>query len=369
MKRYLHDQVVADLAHKMVFVGGPRQVGKTTMAKAIEAGAGGYLNWDIPEQRKRILRRTLPDAPLWVFDEIHKYRRWRNYLKGVFDQFSDDQRILVTGSARLDLYRFGGDSLQGRYYYLRLHPLSFFELGGRSQQDLEALFRLGGFPEPFLAGSEKRARRWSNHYRDRLIRDEIASLENLRDLGLLEELMLALPERVGSPLSVNGLREDLQLNHQTVSRWLDIFERTYAIFRLLPFGAPRLRAVKKERKHYHMDWTVIDDEGARFENLMAAQLLKWTHYLCDTDGRQVQLCYFRDHDRREVDFVLAEKKKPIMLVECKLSAGPPTRGLRYLAQRFPKAEAYQVHYEPTAARVSKEGIRLWPATKFLLQLI
>ena len=353
----------------MVFVGGPRQVGKTTIAKEIEGGRGGYLSWDVPSHRKAVLRRSLPDAPLLVFDEIHKYRRWRNYLKGVFDELGDRRQILVTGSARLDLYRFGGDSLQGRYFYLRLHPLSFAEIGGTTQGDLEQLFRLGGFPEPFLGGSETGARRWSNHYRDRLVREDIASLENVRDLGSMENLLLALPERVAAPLSINALREELELNHQTVSRWLDIYEKMYAIFRLMPFGAPTLRAVKKERKHYHMDWTLVDDAGPRFENLVACHLLKWVHYAVDTEGRQVELRYFRDHDRREVDFVIEEKRRPIVLVECKLSAGPTSPSLRYLAARFPKARAYQVHYHAAPARETREGVALWPATRFLKGLV
>lgn len=180
---------------------------------------------------------------------------------------------------------------------------------------------LGGFPEPFLGGSATRARRWAIEYRSRLIRDEVTSLESVRDLGAMEQLMLALPERVGSPLSRNALREDLDLNHQTVSRWLDIFERLYAIFRLAPFGAPRLRAVKKEQKHYHIDWSIVPDEGARFENLVASHLLKWVHFQHDTLGRELELRYFRDVDGREVDFVVVEGREPILLVEATLVRG------------------------------------------------
>jgi uncharacterized protein len=369
MRRYLQGQVEDDLREKMVLLGGPRQVGKTTLAKALLPDHVGYLNWDIPAHRARILRRELPDVSRWVFDELHKNRRWRNFLKGVYDEFHPDRQILVTGSARLDFYRFGGDSLQGRYHYLRLHPLSLAEVGTPTADTVESLHALGGFPEPFLRGSVARARRWSAEYRDRLIREEVTSLESIRDLGAMEELMLALPERVGSPLSRNALREDLQLNHQTVTRWLDIFERLYAIFRLPPFGAPRLRAVKQEQKHYHYDWSVVPDEGPRFENLVASHLLKWVHFQFDTDGRALELRYFRDVDGREVDFVVVERRRPILMVEAKLTAGPVSPSLRYLKLRFPDTPAYQIHLRGTQESVTPEHIHLWAAPRFLSTLV
>jgi hypothetical protein len=369
MRRYLQSQVESDLEEKMVFVGGPRQVGKTTLARAVLPAAEGYLNWDIPAHRERILRRELPDTDAWVLDELHKYRRWRGFLKGLYDEFSAERRILVTGSARLDLYRFGGDSLQGRYHYLRLHPLSLAELATDTANDVEALLTLGGFPEPFLRGSAAHARRWSAEYRSRLIQGDVTSLESVHDLGMMERLMLALPERVGSPLSRNALREDLELNHQTVTRWLDIFERLYAIFRLPPFGAPRIRAVKKEQKHYHFDWSVVPDEGPRFENMVASHLLKWVHFQFDTTGRELELRYFRDVDGREVDFVVVERRKPVLLVEAKLAASPVSPSLRYLKQRFPAAEAYQVHLRGGSDSVTTDKIRVWRAARFLRTLV
>src|SRR5690606_40041951 len=173
---------------------------------------------------------AFPRSKLWVFDEIHKYRRWRNYLKGVYDGREPGQQILVTGSARLDFYRFGGDSLQGRYHDLRLHPLSVAELGLQSDKDLRSLLTLGGFPAPFLGGSEREARRWSNEYRTRLVREDLVSLEQVQDLGSIELLMTRLPESVGSPLSVNSLSEQLQVSFKTVAKWIAILERLYAVF-------------------------------------------------------------------------------------------------------------------------------------------
>ena len=368
-RRYLLSQVQSDLRRKMVFVAGPRQVGKTTLARSLPGAAAGYLNWDIAVQRERILRRELPAGKLWIFDEIHKYRSWRGFLKGVFDGRPRGQRILVTGSARLDYYRYRGDSLQGRYHMLRLHPFSAAELGLKKTGELTQLLTLGGFPEPFLAGSQAHARRWSREYRQRLVREEVASLERIVDLGNLELLILRLPELVGSPLSINALREDLQVSHKAVANWLDVLERLYALFRLSPFGAPQIRAVKKERKHYHFDWSVVVDDGPRFENLVASHLLKWVHHQQDVLGRDLDLRYFRDTDGREVDFVVVERKRPVLLVECKWTDAPPDRSLRYLSARFPEAQAWQLSAIGTKDYQTPEGIRVAPALSLLGDLV
>lgn len=367
-QRYLHAQVAEDLQAKMVFVGGPRQVGKTSLARALLPSPACELNYDVAAHREAILRRELPPHDFWFFDEIHKYRGWRNYLKGLVDQHGRTRRILVTGSARLDLYRYGGDSLQGRYFYLRLHPFSVAELGGHADS-VAALLALGGFPEPFLSGSERYARRWAMAYRERLLREEVSTLESVTDLGRLELLALALPERVGSPLSLNALREDLQVSHQTVARWADMLERVYGIFRIAPFGAPKLRAVKKERKHYHYDWSVVPEPGARFENLVASHLLKWVEFQIDSQGRELELRYFRDIDRREVDFVVTERRRPIAFVECKLGDDAVAPGLRYLKARFPDVIAWQVSAHGTRDFLSAEGVRVAPAATLLRELV
>jgi predicted AAA+ superfamily ATPase len=367
--RYLLPQVRRDLLRKMVFVGGPRQVGKTTLARSLPGAASGYLNWDDAMHRDRILRRELPPGRLWIFDEIHKYRSWRGYLKGLYDVRRPGQRILVTGSARLDLYRFGGDSLQGRYHFLRLHPFSAAELGLRTHADLRQLLTLGGFPEPFLGGSEVEARRWSREYRSRLVQEDVASLERVQDLGNLELLALRLPDLVGSPLSINALREDLQVSHKTVAGWLKVLERLYAVFRLPPFGAPRIRAVKKEQKHYHFDWSLVPGEPARFENLVGSHLLKWVHFEQDARGRDLELRYFRDTDGREVDFVVVEARQPILMVECKWADAEVDRGLRYLKARFAKADAWQLSAAGKKDYRTPEGIRIAPALELLRTLV
>jgi len=213
------------------------------------------------------------------------------------------------------------------------------------------------------------ARRWSREYRTRLIREDVTSLERIIDLGHLELLMLRLPELVGSPLSINSLREDLQVSHRAVAGWLSALERLYAIFRLPPFGAPKIRAVKKEQKHYHVDWSIVPADAARFENLVASHLLKWVHFQQDTLGRDVELRYFRDTDGREVDLVVVERRAPVLMVECKWSDAEVDRSLRYLKVRFPAAEAWQVSATGTKDFVNPDGIRVAPALTLLNGLV
>ena len=232
-----------------------------------------YLNWDVDEHQARILKHELPSQDLWVFDELHKYDQWTNYLKGLFDSRKADQRIMVTRSARLEAFRRGGDSLQGRYLHLRLHPFSFQELGLSTFEEMETLILLGGFPEPWLSGSEVESRRWSNNYCMQFGED-IRALENVHYLGQLQKTMVFLPERVGSLLSVDSLREELRVSHSAITAWLNIMERLFYIFRLSPLVVSATKSLRKAQKHYHFDWTLVPSEAARFENFIASHLLK-----------------------------------------------------------------------------------------------
>lgn len=367
--RYLKRQILKDIKKKMVFVAGPRQVGKTTLAQSLIPSPKQYLNWDDDSDRDKILKKEFPKKNgILIFDEIHKYQGWRNYLKGTYDKLKNKYHILVTGSAKLDVYRFGGDSLQGRYHFLRMHPLSLAELSD-DQKTLMDLFQYGGFPEPFFSKNKIDAKRWSLNYRTRLIREDIVSLEQVNDLGRLELLFMRLPDLVGSPLSINALREDLQVHHATVSKWLDIFEKNYGIFRLAPFGSPLIKAVKKEQKHYHYDWTLIENKGNRFENLVASHLLKWVHWNYDTKGENWELRYFRDETGREVDFVLTDNAKPILFIECKFSDDPVSKSLEYLKTKFPEVEAFQISLKGKKDYINKNGIRVCPARELLKRWI
>jgi predicted AAA+ superfamily ATPase len=364
MQRYLKNDILTDLTKKMVFLAGPRQVGKTTLSKNLLKNFD-YMNWDIDRDRSRILEKEFKNSELWIFDEIHKYKTWRNYLKGIFDQYKGERKILVTGSAKLDILRRGGDSLQGRYHFLRLHPLSIKELKGNNQSDLKELFELGGFPEPFFSSSKTEAKRWTREYRQTLVRQEIATNEMIQDLGNLELMVGRLPELVGSPLSINSLREDLQISHKTVSKWIDALERLYGLYRIPPFGQKIIKAVKKEQKMYLYDWNAIKDPSIRFENMVANHLLKWVHFEQDTQGRDLELRYFRDTDRREVDFVITEDNAPIQFIECKFSDSAISDHLIYLKSKWPKVSSYQIYFEGKKDFLDANGIRCMSALKFL----
>jgi uncharacterized protein len=369
LKRYLQDQVKKDLKKKMVFISGPRQVGKTTLAKSLITDDASYLNWDIPAHRESILKRELPLTDLWCFDEIHKYSSWRDYLKGVYDEFYNNHQIMVTGSARLDMLRKSGDSLQGRYHHLRLHPLSTKELNISEEKDFLELLELGGFPEPYFSKSAIEAKRWSLNYRSLLVNQESPAIETISDLSKLELLSLRLPELVGSPLSLNALRQDLQIAHKTITRWVNILENIYMIYRIAPFGSPLIRAVKKEQKHYHFDWSLVPDMPARFENMIGSHLLKWVHFQRDVYGEEMELRYFRDTDKREVDFCVTKNLKAQIFVECKWRDSSTSSHLHYLQKKIPEAKYYQVSATGKKLFVNKQNIIHMPAVKFLQQFV
>lgn len=375
ISRYVEQAITTDIKRKMVFIGGPRQSGKTTLAKHLCRQWGfdtgeRYLNWDSARDREHFMQERFPTEPgALILDEIHKYSRWRQVVKGLFDTRGDKLQIMVTGSARLDYYRRGGDSLQGRYHFHRLLPLSCAELGESTMSTIWDLLHYGGFPEPFLLQSEKETHRWSREYRSRVVQGDLADLENVKDVSIIENMVLRLPDLVGSPLSLNGLREDLQVSHQSISRWMQMLENLYMVFRIYPFGAPKIRAVKKESKHYHLDWTVVSDMGSRFENLVACHLLKWIFFLQDTEGRNTELRYFRDIDKREVDFVIVENGVPLHFIECKSSGKTQSPSLRYLKVRFPDVAATQVTLETDIDVTTKDGIRICSADRFLEILV
>ena len=343
--RYLKTHIVKDLLEKMVFIGGPRQVGKTTLAKQIIKKKISYLNWDNVEHRHSIIRNQLPNhLNELIFDEIHKFKKWRSFIKGFYDTYGDKIKIIVTGSAKLDHFKKGGDSLFGRYHYFRLHPLSLRELNKKAKAaEVESLLQLGGFPEPLLKGSKTSYRRWSLERLHRVVYTDINDLENIREITSIDLLMHTLKERAASILSIESLREDLQVSHNTVSRWLDILETLYVCYRISPFNSSKIRAVKKEQKLYLWDWAQAESSGAKFENLVASQLLKYCHFIEDTEGYKMELQYLRDRDGREVDFVVIKDKKPLFAVECKSSDYNLSKNIKYFKERTSIPEFYQVH--------------------------
>jgi predicted AAA+ superfamily ATPase len=387
-KRYLTDFVVEDLQQKMVFVGGARQVGKTTFARSLVAPAFehvSYLSWDRREDRRQIMGGEFPGMPgLVIFDEIHKYRKWKAHIKGLYDTLADRYRFLVTGSSRLDVYRRGGDSLQGRYHYYRLHPFSLAELIGRtgspgimeeipvSDEDhagtIDALNRFGGFPEPHLRGSDRFLRRWHNEKTERLFREDINEIEQIRDLGSMKLLSDLLPDRVGSLLSINAMREDLEVSHRAVSRWLDVLEACYYHIRIQPYARRAVRSIRKEPKLYLWDWSEVRDAGRRFENMIASHLLKLVHFLYDHDGYKAALHFLRNVDRKEVDFLVTVDNKPWFAVEAKASDKEASRSLLYYREKLSIPFAYQVITLPGVDLFTR-GVRIVSAGRFLAGLI
>ena len=367
--RYLSSFIRQDLQNKMVFLSGPRQVGKTTLALHLLQGDEShpaYFNWDHIEDQRRLLNFEFPPGQkLLVFDEIHKYIRWRNWLKGLYDKTRSRRQYLVTGSGRLDLYRRGGDALTGRYHFYQLHPFSLREVDESCHPDtLESLLRYGGFPEPFLAQSETAVRRWQMERKHQVLRDDLRDLEKVDAVVLVSLLADRLPDLVGSPISVNALREDLQVAHRTVQNWLNILEKLFVLFRIAPFGSPKIRAIKKAAKAYLWDWSIVPEPGPRFENFVACQLLKYCHFMENTAGYPMELRYIRDTDAREVDFVVLKEGKPQFAVECQLKDTSVPSALHYFANRLEIEQYYLVHRRTKDYEHATSPLRVLPFHKF-----
>lgn len=402
--RYLKAALKEHLSQyrQMIFLVGPRQVGKTTLAKQFlkpVQEAFNYFNWDIVSQRKILttqifpgkMRFTSKQNPL-VLDEIHKYRRWKNTLKGLFDQYEPATQWIITGSANLSVYRKGQDSLLGRYFSYHLCPFSVAELAApskgtslddlleydfeaprkREQQALETLSLFGGFPEPLFKESVAFLKRWRNARLDRLINQDLAATENLRHLPLVENLLFLLPDRVGNPLSINSLRQDLEVHFETVKHWLELLERVYYGFRLPPYAKKKTRMLRKEKKWYLWDWSEIEDAGVRFENLVAVHLLKYVHYQNDLGHDDMSLHFIRDKEEREVDFLICKKKKPLLAIECKLKAQTPSKSLYYYKNKLNIPRALLITAEaipPTRTGKGNVSVDVVAAAAFLKTLV
>ena len=349
MKRYLDDRVRADLAQKMVFLTGPRQVGKTTLSRQLIAQQGGqYLNYDIPADRALIIhQRWNTQAPLLVLDEIHKMSDWKAWLKGVYDGKPASQQLLVTGSARMDTFRHGGESLAGRFFGLRLHPLSVREwceqTGAAPDAALTHLLERGGFPEPCLAPDNEQAERWRRQYFDGLVRNDVLEFSRIQEVNAIRLFAQMLRSRVGSPLSLASMARDLAVSPVTLKKYLDILEALYIVFVVRPWHDNIARSVLQTPKVYFYDTGLVEgDQGLRFENLVATALLKHVQWQHDVQGKEAGLHYIRTKDGAEVDFALSEKNQLTQLVECKLSDEKPHRALLRFAQEQAPVQAVQV---------------------------
>jgi hypothetical protein len=375
MHRYLAEFIQNDLQKKMVILGGPRQVGKTTLSLQLLGASNeqhpAYLNWDDVQTRHQLLEGKLPaNQPLIVLDEVHKYKNWRNLIKGFYDTRKSSTAFLITGSARLDYYRKGGDSLMGRYFFYRLHPLSLYEINAEpTAQDLEDLLQFGGFPEMFLDKNSVDWKRWQKERITRVIRDDLVSLEQIKDVTQLEMLAGLLTQKVGSTLSVQSIATDLSVSHEAIKRWIAILENVYYCFRISPFGSAKIKALKKDQKLYLWDWSSVAQPAARLENLLACNLLKYCHFHEDTVGDQMELRYLRDKDGREVDFVVIKNGQPLFAVECKSQNTTVSKAISYYAARTDIPIFYQLHLQADDYEIAALRTRILPFTTFAKQVL
>ncbi len=371
MERLQQQSIIKDLQRKMVFITGPRQVGKTYLAKMIAQhySASVYLNYDHFADRKIIQEQAwLPSTDLLILDELHKMPAWKNYLKGLYDTKLDKLQILVTGSARLETFRQSGDSLAGRFFRHRLNPLSLVEIQQSNEQSLALLLERGGFPEPYLAESLDQANRWRLQYIDGLIRTDILDFENIHDFKAIQLLLQLLQHRVGSPLSYTSLAQDISISPNTVKRYIDILEALYIIFRVTPYHKNIARSLQKDAKIYFYDTGMVKDSnsGVRFENLMAVSLLKHLNAIEDYKGQRTALKMFRTRDKKEVDFVLVVDDKPVQMLEIKLSDSKISPALRYFYQKY-QIPAVQIVKNLKQERLDK-GIEVRRAVNYLCEL-
>lgn len=364
----LYGRILRDHLHQhrqMAFVSGPRQVGKTTTCRAL---GDRYFSWDLPDHSRLVIAGPTAVAeaaglfalseskPVLVFDELHKYPRWKSFLKGFFDLHEPDCRILVTGSSRLDVFSKGGDSLMGRYFLYRMHPLSVAELLGtelpeaslwRLPRELahdqwEALLRWGGFPEPWEKASETFSRRWRNLRRNQLIREDARDLTRIQELPLLEILARLLEERSGQQITYANLARDVSVSPHTARSWVDTLGSLHFGFCVKPWYRNITSSLRKEPKWFLRDWSVIADEGRRFETLVACHLLKAVEGWTDLGLGTFELRYLRDKLQREVDFLVVRDGQPWFLVEAKLSDPVPSSSLHHFQQQTGAAHAFQI---------------------------
>ena len=332
-------QIKKDLRKKMVFIVGPRQVGKTWLAKEVGKVYDNtvYLNYDRFEDREIIKNEAwLRKTKLLILDELHKMPRWKNYLKGVYDTKEDGLDILVTGSARLDTFRQGGDSLAGRFFVHHLLPFSMSELKDKKEgEDINRFIVRGGFPEPFLSGNEADADRWRAQYIDGLVRGDILDFERVHDLRAVQTVFELLRRRVGSPVSYNSIARDAQISPMTVKRYIEIFEALYIVFRIFPYSRNIARSILKEPKIYFYDTGLVEgEEGVKFENMTAVSLLKSQVGKTDNTGIKNELKYLRTKNGQEVDFAFIHKDKVERIIEIKLSDSQLSKELKYFTEKY-----------------------------------
>lgn len=371
MRRTLEKYIKTDLPEKIVMLTGPRQTGKTTLSKML-SDSYDYFNYDNPEHRLGVHEKSWDRSkPLIIFDELHKMTQWKSWLKGVYDTEKRPPSLLVTGSAKLDTYKKMGDSLAGRFFQYRLHPLDLKEIRAVLQPEsldatLATLMAVGGFPEPYLKGNKRFYNRWKRSHLDIILRQDLLDLESVRQISSIETLIQLLRKRVGSPVSYKSLAEDLLCSDKTVKRWLTVLENMYVIFRVTPYHKNIARSIIKAPKIYFYDTgQVIGDNGIKLENLTACALLKEAHYREDCYGETTTLHYARIKDGKEIDFLIVKDDRPYMLAEVKLADDRPSKHFSHFGSYFPSIKKVQIVKTLKREKTFPDGVEVRSAAKWM----
>lgn len=371
MERTLTPYLKKDLPKKIVLLTGPRQTGKTTLAKMLFQDIE-YYNYDLAEDRVAVMEKSWRrNCELVIFDELHKMKNWKSWLKGIYDTRGTTQPILVTGSARLDIARKMGDSLAGRFFQYRLHPVDLKEVRAfmTPEEALDRLMRVGGFPEPFLNGEDVFYQRWRKSHIDIILRQDLLDLENIRNIASIETLIELMRHRIGSPVSYNSLAGDLQRDPKTVKRWLDLLENMFVLFRVTPYHRNIARSLLKEPKYYFYDsGQVAGDNGIKLENIVACALNKELHYLEDTLGRRTTLHYLRDKEGREIDFLVVSDDRPILMIEVKWADNTLSRHFAGFSKYLSDMPGIQVVGQLDREKSFESGFSIMGASSWLAGL-
>lgn len=372
MNRFLSQFIIRDLEKKMIFLSGPRQSGKSTLSKNLIPKNSTYLNWDIGKDKKIILNNLWDKkSNLVILDELHKYNKWKNYLKGVCDEYHNSPPLLITGSAKLDTFRKSGDALTGRYFHYRLHPIDIHESlhffkETNAHEAAKKLISTGGFPEAFT--HPKDAERIRQDRFDLVLNEDLRDISKSNSISGLSHLIEILRDKVGSNINHESLSSDLGVSAPTVKSWLELLERLYVIFKVPPYSFRLSTALKKDSKYYFYDCaSATDDQGARLENLAASSLLKYCHFRRDTEGKDYQLYYYRDKQKREIDFIVAERTKPIYSIEVKKAEDNFNKNLFYLKDKINPVHNLQLVLDLDRKK-EKDGVLMLPLADWFSQL-
>lgn len=374
MKRYLTKYIQEDLNNKIILLTGPRQTGKTTLSKMLENNFD-YFNYDNIDDRLDLQERSWDRSkPLVIFDELHKLKNWKAWLKGIYDKEGIPPAILVTGSARLDIHKKVGDSLAGRFFQFRLHPLDLKEISTFLKPDnhdveLDKLLSFGGFPEPFLNGTSRFYNRWKKSHLDIILKQDLIDIENVQQITQIETMIQLLKHRVGSPISYSSLAQDLQCSDKTVKRWLTILENMYVLFKISPFHKNIARAIQKAPKFYFYDTgQVIGDQGIKLENAVACAIQKELHFREDCLGEEGKLYYVKNKDGKEIDFCISKEDRPSLLLEVKWNDNNLSPNFEIFKKFFPEIKMVQISKKLDREKTFPNGAEIRLASNWLSEL-